>query len=252
MSRLSMFGGSSAPTTSSAPAATPPSAAAAKRQSSYLSSQLTSLSLGGSSAAAQSPAGASSSLSIIDRPLNRMRGAEVGLAAWAFLYSGIIAYSQNRVDSVVELENRLAALGREAGKRIIAVQMLRNAQTANLKDPKREHRLIPILQYIHTQIYRYCFGKPADGLEKSVDGDDEYMLTSNQPPLTQHISTPRDLSQLSCEAYTAGLIEGVLEGLEIQARVTAHTVPTEAFPNRTVILIKLDQAVMDREAGLGK
>ena len=41
------------------------------------------------------------------------------------------------------------------------------------------------------------------------------MLTSNQPPLTQHISTPRDLSQLSCEAYTAGLIEGVLDGLEI-------------------------------------
>lgn len=44
------------------------------------------------------------------------------------------------------------------------------------QDPKREHRLIPILQYIHTQIYRYCFGKPADGLEKSVDGDDECKL----------------------------------------------------------------------------
>lgn len=41
------------------------------------------------------------------------------------------------------------------------------------------------------------------------------MLTSNQPPLTQHISTPRDLSQLSVEAYTAGLVEGVLDGLEI-------------------------------------
>lgn len=41
------------------------------------------------------------------------------------------------------------------------------------------------------------------------------MLTSNQPLLTQHISTPRDLSQLSVEAYTAGLVEGVLDGLEI-------------------------------------
>lgn len=35
-----------------------------------------------------------------------MRGAEVGMAAWAFLYSGIVAYSQSRVDSVVELEKR--------------------------------------------------------------------------------------------------------------------------------------------------
>ncbi len=41
------------------------------------------------------------------------------------------------------------------------------------KDPKREHRLIPILQFIHTQVYRYCFGRPADGLERSVEGEDE-------------------------------------------------------------------------------
>ena len=121
MSRLSMFGGSPAPSTGPS---TPPSTS--KRQPSYLSSQLTHLSLGSSP-------GPPPSQSIIDRPLNRMRGAEVGMAAWAFLYSGIIAYSQNRVESVVELENRLASIGREAGKRIIALQMLRNAQTANLK-----------------------------------------------------------------------------------------------------------------------
>lgn len=133
MSRLSMFGGS--PASSTTPS-TPPSTS--KRQPSYLSSQLTNLSLG---ASAPPP-----SQSIIDRPLNRMRGAEVGMAAWAFLYSGIIAYSQNRVDSVVELENRLASVGREAGKRIIALQMLRNAQTANLKVrpfPCRPDRLFP-------------------------------------------------------------------------------------------------------------
>ncbi|KAJ9107456.1 hypothetical protein QFC21_000909 [Naganishia friedmannii] len=226
-----------------------PTAQGSKRQSSYLSSQLNNLALGGGAgAAAITPP----LTSIVDRPVNRMRGAEVGMGAWAFLYSAIVAHSQSRVESIVDLEKRLASLGREAGQRIIALQLLRNAQTANLKDPKREHRLIPILQYIHTQIYRYCFGKAADGLEKSVDGDDEYMLTSNQPPLTQHISLPRDLSQLSCEAFTAGLVEGVLDGLEVPARVTAHTVPTDQYPNRTVILIKLDQVVMDREAGLGK
>ena len=82
-------------------------------------------------------------------------------------------------------------------------------------------------------MYRYCFGKAADGLERSVEGEDECernphclkqkqvlisrldMLTLNQPPLTQHISVPRDMSQLSCEAYTAGVVEGVLDGLNI-------------------------------------
>ncbi|KAK4686951.1 trafficking protein particle complex subunit 5, partial [Tremellales sp. Uapishka_1] len=121
-----------------------------------------------------------------------------------------------------------------------------------MKDPKREHRLIPILQFIHTHVYRYCFGKPADGLERSVEGEDEYMLTLNQPPLTQHISIPKDMGQLSCEAFTAGIVEGVLDGLDVPARVTAHTVGTDQYPQRTVILIKLDAKVMDREEALGK
>jgi len=77
------------------------------------------------------------------------------------------------------------------------------------------------------------------------------------------------MSQLSVEAYTAGLVEGVMDGLGLvsreegegfvhplitiqPARVTAHTVGTDQFPQRTVILIKLDQKVMDREAVLGK
>lgn len=113
------------------------------------------------------------------------------------------------------------------------------------------------------------------------------MLTLNNPPLTQHISIPKDLSQLSCEAFSAGIVEGVLEGLDMvsldlsasassspcgqsqfrntglhrsslddvprqPARVTAHTVPTDQFPRRTVVLIKLDRSVLDREEGLGK
>ena len=92
------------------------------------------------------------------------------------------------------------------------------------------------------------------------------MLTSNTPLLTQHISVPKDMSQLSCEAFTAGIVEGVLDGLDVvratnradmmaeaqPARVTAHTVPTDQYPQRTVILIKLDPRVMDREEVLGK
>lgn len=41
------------------------------------------------------------------------------------------------------------------------------------QDPRREHRLIPALQFVHTQVYKYIFGKPADGLERSVEGEDE-------------------------------------------------------------------------------
>ncbi|EIW69592.1 hypothetical protein TREMEDRAFT_68769 [Tremella mesenterica DSM 1558] len=189
---------------------------------------------------------------ILDRPLNKTRGGEVSNSAWAFLFAEIISYSQSRVDSVTDLERRLASLGYEAGQRILSLLLLRNTLTTSSKDPKREHRLIPILQFVHTQVYKYVFGKPADGLERSVEGEDEYMLTCNSPPLTQHISIPRDMGQLSCEAFTAGLVEGVLDGLDVPARVTAHTVPTDQYPQRSVILIKLDQKVMDREEILAK
>ncbi|KAE8538086.1 hypothetical protein D1P53_006153 [Cryptococcus gattii VGV] len=199
-----------------------------------------------------SPAGPNAPLNIIDRPLAKTKGAEVAMGAWAFMFAEIVAYSQSRVDSVSDLEARLSSLGYDAGQRILPLLLLRNIQASGIKEPKREHRLIPILQFIHTQVYRYCFGKPADGLERSVEEENEYMITLNQPPLTQFISVPKDMSQLSCEAFTAGIVEGVLDGLQVPARVTAHTVPTDAFPQRTVILIKLDQRVMDREEALGK
>ncbi|WVN85233.1 uncharacterized protein L203_100378 [Cryptococcus depauperatus CBS 7841] len=201
---------------------------------------------------------------ILDRSIGRTASAKVSVGAWAFLFAEIVGYSQSRVDSVSDLEARLSSLGYDAGQRILALLLLRNTQASSTKDPKREHRLIPALQFIHTQIYRYCFGKPADGLERSVEEENEYMITLNQPPLTQFISIPKDMSQLSCEAFTAGIVEGVLDGLDMvsllctvtahcqPARVTAHTVPTDAYPQRSVILIKLDQKVMDREAMLGK
>jgi hypothetical protein len=43
---------------------------------------------------------------IIERPLNRARGAEVALSAWAFLFAETVAYSQSRADTVSDLEKR--------------------------------------------------------------------------------------------------------------------------------------------------
>lgn len=41
------------------------------------------------------------------------------------------------------------------------------------------------------------------------------MITLNQPPLTQHVSVPKDMTDLSVEAFTAGIVEGVLDGLDM-------------------------------------
>lgn len=96
------------------------------------------------------------------------------------------------------------------------------------------------------------------------------MVVDNDPPITRHISIPKEMSQLSCSAFTAGIVEAVLDGLCFvsigyppvpasghltehllqPARVTAHSVPTDQFPLRTTILIKLDRSVLEREEAL--
>lgn len=77
------------------------------------------------------------------------------------------------------------------------------------------------------------------------------MISTNVPTFSKAISIPKDMSQLSVEAITAGMVEAALDGLGFPARVTAHTVPTPEFPTRTTILIKLDRTVMDREEAFG-
>jgi hypothetical protein len=73
------------------------------------------------------------------------------------------------------------------------------------------------------------FGKPADAIEKSLENEDECtqflpllftrfkcfidMIIDNDPPITRNISVPRDMSQLSCSSFTAGIVEAVLDGL---------------------------------------
>jgi hypothetical protein len=82
-----------------------------KRSSSYLASGFSNLSIGGigantSSLDPYSPRVGSGAVNILDRNINKSRGAEVAMPAWAFLFSEIVSYSQTRVDSVTDLEKR--------------------------------------------------------------------------------------------------------------------------------------------------
>lgn len=41
---------------------------------------------------------------------------------------------------------------------------------------KRETKLVNMLHFINTQVWKALFGKQADGLEQSVEDEDEYRL----------------------------------------------------------------------------
>ncbi|KAK0446425.1 TRAPP complex subunit trs31 [Desarmillaria tabescens] len=182
---------------------------------------------------------------IYDRNLNKPRVTDVSGAAFSFLFSEIVQYTQKRVSGINDLERRLNTLGYRIGTRVLELMVWRAESSS--KTPKREIRLLPSLMTIHTQVWRAVFGKPADAIEKSVENADEYMIIDNDPPIERHISVPKDMSQLSCSSFTAGIVEAVLDGLGFPARVTAHSTPTTQFPTRTTILIKLEKSVLERE-----
>ncbi|KAF9919881.1 TRAPP subunit trs31 [Linnemannia zychae] len=202
-------------------------------------------SVGGYSSAASSIyAKRNNTINILERPLNKTRGAEVSINAFAFLFSEMLQYTQKRVNGIQDLERKLNELGYRVGLRALDLLVWRD------KNSKRETRVLGVLYFIHTTVWKALFGKQADSLEKSTENEDEYMISDNDPMVSKFISIPKDVSQLNCGAFMAGIVEAIMDGCQFPSRVTAHTVPIEGSPLRTTILIKLDPEVLEREEQL--
>jgi hypothetical protein len=183
--------------------------------------------------------------SIYDRSLMKPRG-EVSLSAFALLFSEMVQYSQNRVESIADLERKLEEAGYGIGQRVIEMVGARERIT------KRETRIVNMLQFVSNVVWRHLFNKAADNLEKSMENEDEYMIHENSPVTNAFVSVPADMGQLNCAAFLAGIIAGVLDSAKFHARVTAHSVPAgDGGLDKTVFLVKFSSEVMARERRMG-
>jgi hypothetical protein len=179
------------------------------------------------------------------------------------LFSEMVQYYQNRVESISALERRLEGCGYGVGLRVLELLAYRS------KEYKRETRLMGILQFVSTQVWKSLFGKAADSLERSIDHVDEFMIVDYAPITSTFVSVPADFGGLSVDAYLSGIIAGVLHGAGFYARVTAHSVTLEegeAIPSssamvnaniglpprkeKTVFLVKFAESVLARDASM--
>ncbi|KAL2609209.1 hypothetical protein R1flu_027782 [Riccia fluitans] len=184
-------------------------------------------------------------LNVVDRPLGKGKN-EVSLSAFAFLFSELVQYSQTRVDNIAELERRLEDAGIGVGLRIL--ELLCHREKAN----RRETRLLGILSFVHSTVWRCLFGKVADSLEKGTEHEDEYMISERELLVNRFISVPKDMGAFNCGSFVAGIVKGILDGAGFPARVSAHFVSVEGQARpRTTILIKFAEEVLQREARLG-
>ena len=134
------------------------------------------------------------------------------------------------------VSRRLEDAGVGIGRRVLELCCLRE------KSSRRETRMLGILNFITSTVWKMLFGNAADSLEKSVEQEDEFMIVEKAPIVNAFISS----APCSCAAFVAGIVRGVLEGAQFPARVSAH----EHEDSRTVILIKFAPEVLEREKRL--
>ncbi|KAJ4873856.1 BHLH domain-containing protein [Raphanus sativus] len=169
---------------------------------------------------------------VLDKPLSKGK-QEVSLSAFAFLFSELVQYNQTQVDNIAELERRLEDAGYAVGSRVL--ELLCNREKGN----RRETRLLGILSFVHSTVWKVLFGKVADSLEKGTEHEDEYMISEKELLVNRFISIPKDMGTFNCGAFVAGIVKGVLDNAGFPAVVTAHFVPIEGQQRpRTTILIK--------------
>ncbi len=51
-----------------------------------------------------------------------------------------------------------------------------------------------------------------------MQAEDEYMISDYDLFVNKYISVPKDMGQLNCAAYVAGIVKGALEGAGFPAR----------------------------------
>lgn len=100
--------------------------------------------------------------SILDKSLSRGKN-EINLSTFAVLFSEMVLYAQNRSETVTDIHDKIASYGKQVGLRMFDIITLRE------KGYKRETKLLGMLMFIKSTVWKNLFGKEADKLERSND-----------------------------------------------------------------------------------
>ncbi|KAL7072947.1 hypothetical protein ACQ4LE_008010 [Meloidogyne hapla] len=176
----------------------------------------------------------SNPVSILDKSLSKGRH-EINISTFALLFAEMIRYAQNKVNTVQELQERLADYGKFVGSRLLDLITLRE------KGYKKDVKLLHMLMFLKGPVWKNLFGLEADKLERSNEDPCKYFLIEKEPMVNTFISLPKDKGSLNCASFIAGIIEAFLAESNFPCRVTAH------WHMGTAYMIEFDEQVITRE-----
>ncbi|CAM9452838.1 unnamed protein product, partial [Chrysoparadoxa australica] len=205
------------------------------------------------SMAGLSSSGRVNRLHILDRQLGPSSGSrglgtsshlkqqEVSLSAFSFLFSEMTQYFQSRIQTTPDLERKLEKAGYSIGQRVLELQSLRERKGMS---QDRKTRIIKVVSWLSTNVWRSLFGKQADSIAKSTENENEYHIHDATPLTNTYVSVPRDMGSLNCASFVAGIIEGILAGAGFPATVTAlFQEVAGACQQNTVYMVKFEPQV---------
>uniref|UniRef100_A0A915NDL2 Trafficking protein particle complex subunit 5 n=5 Tax=Meloidogyne TaxID=189290 RepID=A0A915NDL2_MELJA len=176
----------------------------------------------------------SNPVSILDKSLSKGRH-EINISTFALLFAEMIKYSQNKVNTVQELQERLTDYGKFVGSRLLDLITLRE------KGYKKDVKLLHMLMFLKGPVWKNLFGLEADKLERSNEDPCKYFLIEKEPMVNTFISLPKDKGSLNCASFIAGIIEAFLAESNFPCRVTAH------WHMGTAYMIEFEEQVITRE-----
>ena len=103
-----------------------------------------------------------------------------------------------------------------------------------------------MLHFICNQVWKNLFGRAAEGLEQSNQDKDEYWLNDKDPVTNDFGFHPHNNEHgVNCAALIAGIIEGILFGIDFPACVNAHL--SEDDPSHVIYQIKFTSEATEYE-----
>merc|ERR1712133_131832 len=109
------------------------------------------------------------------------------------------------------------------------------------RSSKRETKLLNVLLFVKSTLWKTLFGKEADKLEHANDDERTYYVIEKEPLVNKFISVPKDKGSLNCAAFVAGIVEAVLDGANFPAKVSAH------WHKGTTFMVKFEEEVIARD-----
>ena len=135
-----------------------------------------------------------------------------------------------------DLEHQLYQLGIPIGEKVLELLFYREKGGASgaCSSGKRETKLVPMLHFINGPVFKALFGRSADGLEQSIEDEDEYRILDRSPITNRFANLGKNSTiagSTNCAAFIAGIIEGILCSSKLYAKVTAHLYGDEESGN---------------------